>query len=71
MQMAVAGQITRYVQKATSFDRLRNPKKGGTQLDSLSNNPKVLNPILVDDANSAVLIQYLWAKLFSEDPENS
>jgi ABC-type transport system substrate-binding protein len=61
---------TKFVQKPTSYDKLPDPKKGGSLIDSMSNNPKVINPLLSDDANSTSLEGFLWASLFTEDSDN-
>ncbi len=66
---ATLGKETRYVPKKSTYEKLPAAKKGGTLFDNLSNNPKVMNPILSDDANSASIEPYLWARLFTEDAE--
>ncbi len=64
-----AGKETKFVPKPTSYEKLPPAKKGGTLMDTLSNNPKVINPLLSDDANSASLEPFLWARLFTEDSD--
>jgi ABC-type transport system substrate-binding protein len=64
-----AGKETVYQPKKSSYEKL-TAKKGGTYLDTLSNNPKVINPIVSADANSSSLEPFIWATLFTEDPDN-
>lgn len=65
--VASAAKETKYVPKTSSYEKLPTAKKGGTLVLSLSNNPKVINPIISDDANSTTLEPFLWATLFAED----
>jgi peptide/nickel transport system substrate-binding protein/microcin C transport system substrate-binding protein len=58
---------TVFKNKPSSYEKLPEAKKGGTLFLSLSNNPKVMNPILSSDANSSSVEPFLWARLFTED----
>lgn len=64
---ALAAKEMKYVPKPSSFEKLPAATKGGTLVTTISNNPKVINPILSDDANSSALEPFLWATLFTED----
>lgn len=66
---ALASKETKYTPKPSSYEKLPAAKKGGTLYVSLSNNPKVINPVVSSDANSTALEPYLWASLFTEDSE--
>ena len=65
---AASGEIT-YARLPSGYDKLKDVKKGGIYYQRLSNNPKVINPILSADANSSALEPYLWATLFTEDTD--
>jgi len=67
---ASAAPETRFVQKPSSYEKLPPAKKGGIHYDSIGNNPKVMNPLLSNDANSSSLEGFLWTSLFTEDSEN-
>lgn len=66
---AFASKEVKYIPKKSSYETL-SVTKGGTYFDSLSNNPKVMNPILSSDANSTAIEFFVWARLFTEDSEN-
>jgi len=66
---AATGEIT-YARLPSAYDKLKEAKKGGIYYQRLSNNPKVINPVLSADANSSSLEPYLWATLFTEDSDN-
>lgn len=68
-QSAPPAKEIKFSYKTTAYDKLPTAKKGGTLLDTLSNNPKVLNPVLSADANSAAIEGFVWARLFAEDSE--
>jgi ABC-type transport system substrate-binding protein len=67
LAMASKSGETMFKQKPSSYEKLPPAKKGGTLFLSLSNNPKVMNPILSSDANSGSVEPFLWARLFTED----
>lgn len=62
-----AAKETKYVPKPSSLEKLPAATKGGTLITTLNNNPKVINPIISDDANSRMLEPFLWATFFTED----
>lgn len=62
-----AAKEIKYTPKPSSYEKLPEAKKGGIAYLSMSNNPKVINPILSADLNSSMLESYLWATLFTED----
>jgi len=59
-----------YTRMPSVYDKLKDAKKGGIYYQRLSNNPKVINPVLSADDNSRSLEGYLWAPLFTEDSDN-
>ena len=65
--VAAKDKEVKYVQKASSYDKLAPAKKGGTLYEGIADNPKVLNPIISTDQTSRVVEPYLWATLFTED----
>lgn len=62
-------QVTEYKQLPSAFADLKQAKKGGTVYLRLGNNPKVLNPVIGNDATSSYSEPFLWATLFTEDSE--
>jgi ABC-type transport system substrate-binding protein len=73
--LAVAGTTalakpTTYTPKPSSYEKLPEAKKGGTVFMTLSNNPKVMNPVLSSDANSSTFDGLFFASLFTEDSDN-
>lgn len=52
------------------YENLPPAKKGGTMVIALSNNPKVMNPVLSQDANSAEVEGYLFASLLMMDGDS-
>lgn len=64
---AEATKEIKYVPKPGFVEKLPLPKKGGTALLSISNNPKVMNPMLSSDANSSTFDPLFFATLMSED----
>lgn len=63
-----SGELT-YTKLPSAYEKLKPAKKGGIYYQRLSNNPKVINPVLSADANSSSLEPYLWATLFTEDSD--
>lgn len=63
-----AAKETVYSQKPSVYEGLTGTKGGSLYL-TLSNNPKVINPILSADANSSSLEPFIWATLFTEDED--
>jgi ABC-type transport system substrate-binding protein len=73
--LAVAGTTalakpTTYTPKPSSYEKLPEAKKSGTLFMTLSNNPKVMNPVLSSDANSSTFDGLFFATLFTEDSDN-
>jgi peptide/nickel transport system substrate-binding protein/microcin C transport system substrate-binding protein len=62
-------QVIEYKQLPSAFADLKPAKKGGTVYLRLGNNPKVLNPVIGNDATSSYSEPFLWATLFTEDSE--
>lgn len=62
-------QVVEYKQLPSAFADLKPAKKGGTVYLRLGNNPKVLNPVIGNDATSSYSEPFLWATLFTEDSE--
>jgi ABC-type transport system substrate-binding protein len=58
---------TKYVPKAGFIEKLPVPKKGGIAYLSLNANPKVMNPVLSNDANSSTFDPLFFASLMIED----
>jgi ABC-type transport system substrate-binding protein len=58
-----------YSQKTSFYEQLPSVKKGGTLYFSMSSDPKVINPLLSADNESASLEGYLWLPLMTLNPE--
>jgi ABC-type transport system substrate-binding protein len=61
---------TKYERIQSYYDKMPTAKKGGSLHFQLSNDPKVMNPLLSDDSESNAVEGYLWMPLFSLDPDN-
>lgn len=60
----------KYARTQTYYDKMPSAKKGGTLRFQISNDPKVMNPLLSDDSESVAVEGYLWMPLFALDPDN-
>ncbi|APJ04438.1 ABC transporter substrate-binding protein [Silvanigrella aquatica] len=67
---SLAQEEIKYERFSSFYDKMPNAKKGGVLHFQLSNDPKVMNPLLSDDSESNAVEGYLWMSLFSMDPEN-
>lgn len=67
---AFSQQEVKYKRIQTYYDKMPATKKGGTLHFQLSNDPKVMNPLLSDDSSSSAVEGYLWMSLFSLDPDD-
>ena len=61
--------VVKYERKPASYDKLPEAKRGGTLVVRIASNPKVLNPVLSNDANSSAFDPYFFAGLFTEDAD--
>lgn len=61
--------FTTYTEKPSFYDSLPAVKKGGTLYFEMMSDPKVINPLLSADADSASLESYLWLPLMTLDPQ--
>ena len=58
----------KYQRHPSAYDALPLAKKGGDVYLRITNNPKVMNPILSNDSNSSALDGYFFASLMDTDP---
>ncbi|KAB8037691.1 hypothetical protein GCL60_10985 [Silvanigrella paludirubra] len=59
----------KFEKKQTYYERMPKLNKGGVLHFQLSNDPKVMNPLLSEDSESNSVEGYLWMSLFNLDPE--
>lgn len=66
---AASNKELKYQPVKSSYEKIKNVKKGGTLYLDIASNPKVINPILSNDNVSSGMEGFLWATLFTEDGE--
>jgi ABC-type transport system substrate-binding protein len=59
----------KFTRKKIFYDTIPSAIKGGSLSYSLSNDPKVMNPLLSTDSASVAIEGYIWMSLFSIDSE--
>lgn len=63
-------QTISYAQKPSFYEQLPAVKKQGTLYLTMTSDPKVINPLLSADNESASLESYLWLPLMAINPDN-
>ncbi len=59
----------KFIRKKTFYDTMPSSTKGGSLSYPISNDPKVMNPLLSTDSASVEIQGYIWMSLFSIDSE--